>query len=267
MVKQFAHKYFSGGSSDKDSACNAGDPGPIPGSGRFRWRRAWQPAPVFLPGEFHGQKNLAGYSLGGHRVRAEHDWACSRHTLTWWWQGCSYDVHPAAWETLCRVWNMSGKIMKAVFPLLDPITITGLHFPCSLGGPRGWPWLDVYFWVLPRFMTGWQIRMLWSERELGFLPFLNKTTCGTEVSNVDTCQPNTDISLWLYGHAQVVSDFFVTLWTVACETPPSLEFSRQEYWSGVTFPSPGDLPEPGIEPLSPESPALAGGFFIIISAT
>ena len=77
MVKQFAHKYFSGGSSDKDSACNAGDPGPIPGSGRFPWRRAWQPAPVFLPGEFHGQKNLAGYSPGGHRVRAEHDWARS----------------------------------------------------------------------------------------------------------------------------------------------------------------------------------------------
>ena len=73
MVKQFAHKYFSGGSSDKESACNAGDPGPIPGSGRVPWRRAWQPAPVFLPGEFHGQKNLAGYSPGGHRVRAEHD--------------------------------------------------------------------------------------------------------------------------------------------------------------------------------------------------
>ena len=45
----------------------------------------------------------------------------------------------------------------------------------------------------------------------------------------------------------VVSDFFVTPWTVACETPPSMEFSRQEYWSGVTFPSPGDLPDPGIE--------------------
>ena len=71
--------------------------------------------------------------------------------------------------------------------------------------------------------------MLWSERELGFLPFLNKTTCGTKVSNVDICQPNTDISLCVYGRAQVVSDFFVTLWTVVYETPPSMEFSRQEY--------------------------------------
>ena len=60
----------------------------------------------------------------------------------------------------------------------------------------------------------------------------------------------------------VVSDFFVTPWTVACETPPSMEFSRQEYWSGVTFPFPGDLPDPGIEPLSLESPALGGRSFI-----
>ena len=43
--------------------------------------------------------------------------------------------------------------------------------------------------------------------------------------------------------------------------PPSMEFSRQEYWSGLPFPSPGDLPNPGIKPTSPASPALAGGFF------
>ena len=40
-----------------------------------------------------------------------------------------------------------------------------------------------------------------------------------------------------------------------------MDFSRQEYWSGLPFPSPGDLPDPGIEPVSPMSPALAGGFF------
>ena len=38
-------------------------------------------------------------------------------------------------------------------------------------------------------------------------------------------------------------------------------FPRQEYWSGLSFPSPGDLPDPGIEPVSLMSPALAGGFF------
>ena len=41
---------------------------------------------------------------------------------------------------------------------------------------------------------------------------------------------------------------FVTPWTVAYQAPPPMGFSRQEYWSGLPFPSPGDLPDPGIEP-------------------
>ena len=44
---------------------------------------------------------------------------------------------------------------------------------------------------------------------------------------------------------------FATLWTVAYQAPPSMKFSRQEYWSGLPFPSPGDLPDPGTEPGSP----------------
>ena len=42
-----------------------------------------------------------------------------------------------------------------------------------------------------------------------------------------------------------------TPWTVACQAPLSMGFSRQDYWSGLPFPSPGDLPNPGIEPRSP----------------
>ena len=51
---------------------------------------------------------------------------------------------------------------------------------------------------------------------------------------------------------------FATPWTVAYQAPLSMRFSRQEYWSGLPFPSPGDLPDPGIEPGSPalESDAL-----------
>ena len=45
---------------------------------------------------------------------------------------------------------------------------------------------------------------------------------------------------------------FATRWTVAYQAPPSTGFSRQEYWSGLPFPSSGDLPYPGIEPRSPE---------------
>ena len=43
----------------------------------------------------------------------------------------------------------------------------------------------------------------------------------------------------------------VTPWTIACQTPPPMGFSRQEYWSGLPFPSSGDCPDPGIEPWSP----------------
>ena len=50
---------------------------------------------------------------------------------------------------------------------------------------------------------------------------------------------------------------FATPWTVAHQAPPSMGFSRQEYWSGLPFPSPGDLPDPGIEPGSPASKADA----------
>ena len=51
----------------------------------------------------------------------------------------------------------------------------------------------------------------------------------------------------------------VTTWTVAYQVPPSMGFSRQEYWSGLPFPSPGDLPEPGIEPRSPAFQAASYG--------
>ena len=64
----------------------------------------------------------------------------------------------------------------------------------------------------------------------------------------------------------VMSDSFATSWTAAHQVPLSMGFPRQEYWSGVPLSSPGDLPDPGIEPTSPMSPALAGGL-IITSAT
>ena len=50
---------------------------------------------------------------------------------------------------------------------------------------------------------------------------------------------------------------FATPWTVAFQAPQSMRFSRQEYWSGLPFPSPGDLPDPGTKPRSPELQADA----------
>ena len=61
--------------------------------------------------------------------------------------------------------------------------------------------------------------------------------------------------MWAVSHVR----FFATPWTVACQAPLSMEFSRQEYWSGLPFPA------PGIEPTSFASPAWAGRFFTISS--
>ena len=60
-----------------------------------------------------------------------------------------------------------------------------------------------------------------------------------------------------FSHVQL----FATLWTVTCQAPLSMEFSRQGYWSGFLCLHPKDRPYPGIKPASLMSSALAGGFF------
>ena len=83
-------------------------------------------------------------------------------------------------------------------------------------------------------------------------------------------------NLWVLHHkhllgwhscARMLSRFscvrlFATLWTVACQAPLFMGFSKQEYWSGLPFLSPVDLPDLGIETASLVSPVLVGGFFI-----
>ena len=67
------------------------------------------------------------------------------------------------------------------------------------------------------------------------------------------------VFLLLFSH-QVLFNSFVTSLTVAHQAPLSMEFPRQEYWSGLQFPSPGNLSDPGIKPTSPE---LAGGCYFL----
>ena len=75
-------------------------------------------------------------------------------------------------------------------------------------------------------------------------------------------------SLWLVcvlcAQSLTCIQVFATPWTVAHQAPLSMGFSRQEHWSGLPFPSPWDLPDPGIKPTSPASPALAGRFFTTV---
>ena len=68
------------------------------------------------------------------------------------------------------------------------------------------------------------------------------------------------LCLLLYACVLVCIQLFAPLWAVAHQAPRSLGFSRQEYWSGFPFPTPRDLPDPGI---IAASPSLAGGFFTL----
>ena len=55
----------------------------------------------------------------------------------------------------------------------------------------------------------------------------------------------------VYVQSLICVQLFVTPWTASCQSPLSMGFSRQECWSGLPFPSPGDIPDRGIEPVSP----------------
>ena len=83
---------------------------------------------------------------------------------------------------------------------------------------------------------------------LGTVSFLLRTE-----NNICLVEVYRSIVTWPWKWVLVAQwcRLFVTPWTVACQAPLSMEFSRQEYWSGVPFPSPGDLPDPGIEPWCP----------------
>ena len=75
------------------------------------------------------------------------------------------------------------------------------------------------------------------------------TRCGTESACMRAC-------VRACMRTQLLSCVFATPWTVAHQAPLSMGFSRQEYWSGLLCPPPGDLPYSGIKPTSPASPAL-----------
>ena len=86
---------------------------------------------------------------------------------------------------------------------------------------------------------------------------LPKYKCESCYHYISFFQPLFDSWWWWFSH-QVKSDFCDLPWTIACQASLSMGFPRQEYWSGLPFPSPGDLPNPGIKPVSP---AFAGKCF------
>ena len=136
--------------------------------------------------------------------------------------------------------------------------------------------LQFWAWCFghPKGDTGFPLvsncaNVLTVESEGNYISPLTNTDCGSWMllgpcslsSLFKALFPPLLFSLYLPVAACLTTQSCPTLcdpWTIACQAPLSTGFCRQEYWSRLPFPSPGDLPDPGIEPASP---ALAGRFF------
>ena len=106
--------------------------------------------------------------------------------------------------------------------------------------------------------TYWPFVCLWNKSVLVLCPFFNQVACSSDTDWHELSHMSVGACVLSLS---VVSDS-VTPWTVAHQAPLSMGSPRHEYWSGSPFPSPGDLPKPGIKPKSLASPELAGRFFI-----
>jgi len=132
----------------------------------------------------------------------------------------------------------------------------------SSSGYLGNLW-DLWLQVLEKdlsvkgYLSVWNI--FWRHWMLTFFKcsLLVPGTLGTNYHKLGGLHITRACMLSWFSHVQI----FVTLKTVAHQAPLSMGFSRQEYWSGLPCPLPGNLPDPGIKPLSLTSPTLAGGFF------
>ena len=114
----------------------------------------------------------------------------------------------------------------------------------------------LYIWNLTfcyyQFINFISLTVKYMLYEKSFSIVLHISSCQTHrFRHMACCMPNH------FSHVQ----FFVILWTVAHQAPLSVGLSRQEYWSGLSYPPPGDLPHPGFEPVSFMCPALADRFF------
>ena len=120
-----------------------------------------------------------------------------------------------------------------------PFSQPSIPFPSFLSlipvaPDNGQKWQFESLWVQKVFLAHGRLEYLREEIQSGTCILISRFSC-----------------VWLC----------VTLWTTACQAPLPIGFSRQEYWSGLPCPLPGDLTNPGIKPTSLTSPALAGGFF------
>ena len=217
---------FPSGPAGKESTCSGFDPW----VGKLSWRREWLPTPVFWPGEFHGL-----YSPWDHK-QSDTTEGLAQLNIT----ELTYKVLASclSWRMPpdCRLFTGSMSSSLSSYQASSCYSLPSLSKPailllckenCSQEGK------------FPPFFP----------RETHTLFLLAPSSSQTE--SVHVCR---------LSHFSCVR-LFATPWTVAHQAPLSMGFSRQEYWSGLLCPPPGDLPDPEIKLESLMSPALASGFF------
>ena len=91
----------------------------------------------------------------------------------------------------------------------------------------------------------------WIRVSASFLPFYGPLEFASEADGTKTVTLGKDYSIKVKVKSLSPVQLFAVPWTVVYQASLSMGFSRQEYWSGLPFPSPGDLPNPGVEPRSP----------------
>ena len=123
--------------SGKESACQAGDSGLIPGLGRSPWRNKWQPTPVFLLEKSHGQRSLVGYSPWGHKRQSNWTAAASTHLSPPSVGSSSWVVDRSPLLPRVRQAGFSAAFNYSLSHLLVALLFCCL-FPCQGGSERKW---------------------------------------------------------------------------------------------------------------------------------
>ena len=194
-------------------------------------RRQWQPTPVLLPGKSHGCRSLVGCSRGVAKSRTR----LINFTFT-------FHFHALEKEMA----NHSSVLARRIPGMGEA---GGLP---SMGSHRvGHDWSDLAATTCTLLLLYYMSH----DSDSGNVLFLFCICFPYSFQHFTVNHKEQTLSYIYIWKVKVKSpscvQFFATPWTVAYQVPPSLGFSRQEYWSGLPFPSPGDLPDPGIEPGSP----------------
>ena len=170
----------------------------------------------------------------------------------WWWMS-----HRSTWPEGCRgaqiAWGWTGLPMGWLLSLRP---LAGLCVSVCVGVDT-WQWTDVSY-------TYFKLK-----NDKSYFIFQSLMT-SLSLDSIHSALVSLHASPWEWASSvcpaallcrSVVSDSLGPPWTAAPPAPLAMGFPRQEYWSGPPCPPPGDLPDPGMEPMPLASPALAGRFF------